>query len=101
MVWLVDPNKLYINANIEETKIVHIKKDQLVDISIDQLSGKKFTGKVDSIGQATASTFSLLDTSTSGTFTKVVQRIPVKITIDPTDSKLLPGTNAVIKIHIK
>lgn len=98
---MVDPEKLYINANIEETKIGKIEPGQFVDVAIDQFEGENFSGKVRSIGQASNSTFSLLPTSTSGTFTKVVQKIPVKIELDQNNGKLLPGTNAVIKIHIK
>lgn len=98
---IIDPNKLYINANIEETKLGRIRQGQIVDITIDQYKGKRFTGKVKFVGEAANSAFSLLPSSTSGTFTKVVQKIPVKIELDKSDSNLLPGTNAVIKIHIK
>jgi len=98
---MVDSSALYINANIEENKLERVKPGQLVDVSIDQFPGKHFSGTVDSIGQASESTFSLLPTSTGGTFTKVVQKIPVKITLAKTDVQLLPGTNAVIKIHVK
>lgn len=98
---MVDPNALYINANIEETKLERVKPGQTVDVSIDQFPDKQFSGIIDSIGQASTATFSLLPTSSGGTFTKVVQKIPVKITLAKTDVKLLPGTNAVIKIHVK
>lgn len=101
LAMMVDPNKLYISANIEETKLEQIKVGQPVDIVIDQYPDKKFTGQVLSLGQATTATFSLLPTSTGGNFTKVVQKIPVKIKVSKTDVKLLPGTNAVIKIHVK
>lgn len=98
---LIDPNKLYITANIEETKLGKVRVGQVVDINIDQFGSQKFTGKVKSVGEVTNSALSLLPSSTSGTFTKVVQRIPVKIQLDKFDNKILPGTNAVIKIHIK
>lgn len=98
---LVDPNKLYITANIEETKLGRIRLGQKVDITIDQFASQKFTGKIKSIGQSTQSALSLLPSSTSGTFTKVVQRIPVKIQLDKFNNKILPGTNAVVKIHVK
>lgn len=98
---LIDPNKLYITANIEETKLGKVRQGQKVDISIDQFAGKKFTGKVKYVGQASNSTFALLPTSTSATFTKVVQKIPVKIEFDKSDNTLLPGTNAIVDIHIK
>lgn len=98
---MIDPNKLYITANIEETKLGNIKQGQKVDITIDQFSNKKFTGRVKYVGQASNSTFALLPSSTSGTFTKVIQKIPIKIEFDKSDSTLLPGTNAVVNIHIK
>jgi len=98
---IIDPAKLYITANIEETKLGRLNLGQKVVITIDQFSGKVFWGKVRSIGQASNSTFSILPTSTSGTFTKIVQKIPVKIAFDQIGSNLLPGTNAVVKIHVK
>ncbi|EGW36206.1 efflux RND transporter periplasmic adaptor subunit [Desulfosporosinus sp. OT] len=101
LAMMADSSHLYINANIEETKLERLKPGQVVDVSVDQFPDKRFSGTVDSIGQASSATFSLLPTSTGGTFTKVVQKIPVKITLAKTDVKLLPGTNAVIKIHVK
>ena len=101
LVTLIDPNKLYITANIEETKLGKIRVGENVDITIDQYDSQKFTGKIKSIGEVSNSAISLLPSSTSGTFTKVVQRIPVKIELDNFDNKILPGTNAVVKIHIK
>ncbi|MBB6214170.1 multidrug resistance efflux pump [Anaerosolibacter carboniphilus] len=98
---IIDPDQLYISANIEETKLNKVKPGQIVDISIDQYPGIKFSGKVDFIGLAANSTFSLLPSSTGGTFTKTVQRIPVSIEIDKNKYQLLPGTNAIVKIHIK
>jgi multidrug resistance efflux pump len=101
LAMLIDPEKLYVIANIEETKLSRIKPGQLVDITIDQFAGRKFSGKVKYIGRASNAIFSLLPTSTSGTFTKVVQRIPVKIELNKHDAFLLPGTNAEVKIHVK
>ncbi len=101
LVTLVDPNKLYITADIEETKLGKISIGQTVDITIDEYDSQKFTGKVKSIGEATNSALSLFSASTSGTFTKVVQRIPIKIELDKFNNKILPGTNAVVKVHVK
>ncbi|WML37354.1 efflux RND transporter periplasmic adaptor subunit [Clostridium sp. OS1-26] len=98
---LVDPNKFYITADIEETKLGKVRVGQPVDITIDQFDSQKFTGKVRSVGEAANSALSILPASTSGTFTKVVQRIPVKIEINKFNNKILPGTNAVVKIHVK
>ncbi|ABR36210.1 HlyD family secretion protein [Clostridium beijerinckii] len=101
LITLVDPTKLYISANIEETKLEKVKVGQQVDITIDEYDSQKFSGKVKTIGEISNSAISLLPSSTSGTFTKVVQRVPIKIELDNFDDKILPGTNAVIKIHIK
>lgn len=101
LITLMDPSKIYITANIEETKLGKVKVGQPVEIAIDQYGSKKFTGKVKSIGEVSNSALSLLSSSTSGTFTKVVQRISIKIELDDFDSKILPGTNAVVKIHVK
>lgn len=98
---IVDPEKLYISANIEETKLTKIKQGQKVDIKIDQYPDRMFSGEVKHVGQASNSTFALLPSSTSGTFTKVIQKVPIKIELEKTDLTLLPGTNAVVKIHIK
>ncbi len=102
LAYIVDPDKLYITANIEETKLKNIRKDEPVDIKIDQFGSMSFKGKVESIGRASTSTFSLLPSSTSATFTKVVQKIPVKIEfVSKNKSMFIPGTNAYVKIHIR
>ncbi|HEX3012479.1 MAG TPA: HlyD family efflux transporter periplasmic adaptor subunit [Syntrophomonadaceae bacterium] len=101
LAYIIDPQKLYISANIEETDLSRVKPGQQVDITIDQFAQTRFSGKVKYVGQAANSAFSLLPASTSGTFTKVVQKVPVKIEFDPGNSQLLPGTNAVVKIHVK
>jgi multidrug resistance efflux pump len=98
---MVDPDQLYISANIEETKLGKIKSGQPVDISMDQFSDRKFKGKVVFIGQAANSAFSLLPSTSGSTFTKVVQKVPVKIEIEKTAINLCPGTNAVVRIHVK
>lgn len=99
--YIVDPEKLYISANIEEKKIGKIREGQKVDITIDEFKGIKFKGKVTFVGLAANSSFSLLPASSSGTFTKTVQRVPIKISIEDQGYKILPGTNSVVKIHLK
>ncbi|TVY05666.1 HlyD family efflux transporter periplasmic adaptor subunit [Paenibacillus cremeus] len=100
---VVDTNKLYVSANIEETEINKIHEGQAVEFHLDGFSGKVLTGKVQEISKATASTFSLLpSTNTSGNFTKVTQRVPIKISIDDHQNlDLSPGISATIKIHLK
>jgi multidrug resistance efflux pump len=102
LVMVADLKNLYITANIEETKLNKIKAGQDVEFTIDSIPGIKFGGQVLSIGEATVSTFSLLPSqNTGGSFTKVVQRIPVKIGIKRYQGqRLLPGMNAVVRIHV-
>ena len=107
IIMLIDPNNLYVTANIEETKINRIQPGQRVDVTIDALPDRKFIGKVASVDEATMATYSLLPTAnSSGNFTKVVQRIPVKIFLDQQNSKLnnkslLLGINVTVKIHVR
>lgn len=103
LIMMVDPMKLYINANIEETDLAKLKIGQKVEITVDEFSNQKMYGEIQSIGKASNSAFSLLSGATSGTFTKVVQRVPVKIVFEDQQncSGLLLGTNAVVKIHIR
>jgi multidrug resistance efflux pump len=98
---IVDQAGLYISANIAEDKVGKVAVGQKVEITIDQYPGVKFAGTVSFIGEAANSAFSLLPTSTSGVFTKVVQKIPVKIKFNHSGWNLSPGTNSVVKIHIR
>ena len=99
---IADTDGLYISANVKEGSIARVKIGQPVDISIDAFGSHRFHGRVDSIGRATASTFSLLPTqSGGGNYTKVVQVVPIKISImDPGDLRLMIGMNAYIRIHL-
>lgn len=103
LIMMVDPAKLYINANIEETDLAKLKIGQKVEITVDEFSGEKMIGQVQSIGKAANSAFALISGSSSGTFTKVVQRVPVKIVFDKDQNHngILLGTNAIVKIHIR
>jgi multidrug resistance efflux pump len=100
---MADLKSLYITANIEETELHRVKPGQNVDFTIDSIPGVDFSGQVLSIGDATVSTFSLLPSqNTSGNFTKVIQRVPVKISIKSYQGqRLLPGMNANVRINIK
>jgi multidrug resistance efflux pump len=93
----------YIAANIKETDINNIEVGQKVDISIDAYPDRIFSGTVASIGQATNSIFSLLPSqNSSGSYTKVTQLIPVKISInDFNNLTLMPGMNAYVIIYIR
>jgi multidrug resistance efflux pump len=99
---IADTDGLYISANVKEGYIAEVKIGQTVDVSIDAFPGRRFIGRIDSIGRATASTFSLLPSQGGGgNYTKVIQVVPVKIVImDPGDARLMIGMNAYIKIHL-
>ncbi|MEQ8237466.1 MAG: HlyD family efflux transporter periplasmic adaptor subunit [Syntrophomonadaceae bacterium] len=94
---------IYIKANIEETDIFKIQPGQKVDIKIDAYRGQKIKGYVESIGQATNSAFNTtIALTTSNTYSKVTQLIPVQIAVNnPDNLPLMPGMNATVKIHIK
>jgi membrane fusion protein, multidrug efflux system len=98
--------KLWIVAFLEETKISDIHPGQNVRFTIDAFPGEKFTGKVFLVGSSTASVFSLIPANNaSGNFTKVTQRIPVRISIDEAKNNkqissfnILSGMSVVVKI---
>ncbi|MDP4087541.1 MAG: HlyD family efflux transporter periplasmic adaptor subunit [Bacillota bacterium] len=96
-----DFNKLWVTANIEETNIDKITVNQDVDVYVDAFPNTTLKGKVESIGLATAGTFSLLpSTNSTSNYTKVTQVIPVKISIDDYKGlELVPGMNVTVRIH--
>jgi len=80
---LVPLSQIYVVANFKETQVGHMKNGQPVEIEIDSLRGTRFKGHVDSLSPASGLEFSLLPPdNATGNFTKIVQRIPVKIRID-------------------
>ncbi|GIP29752.1 putative efflux system component YhbJ [Paenibacillus sp. J23TS9] len=96
-----DMDHMYVVANIKETQLKDIKVGQSVDILVDGDSGTKFEGVVKEIGYATNSVFSVLpQQSSTGSYTKVTQKIPVKISINQVSTKVLPGMNAEVKISL-
>ena len=79
---IADTDGLYFSANIKEGDIARVKIGQPVDVSIDAFHGRRFHGRVQTIGRATSSTFSLLPSQNGGgNYTKVVQVIPIKVSI--------------------
>lgn len=84
IVTLVPDAVPYIIANYKETQLTRIRPGQTVEVRVDTFPGQAFKGYVASISPATGATFSLLpNDNTSGNFTKVVQRIPVRIEFEP------------------
>jgi membrane fusion protein, multidrug efflux system len=101
LINVVQPN-VYVVANYKETQLTHVTPGQSVDITVDTFPHETLHGHVQRISPASGSQFALLppDNST-GNFTKVVQRIPVRIVFDkdqPLLDRLLPGMSVVTKI---
>ncbi|UBH09086.1 HlyD family secretion protein [Macrococcus armenti] len=94
-------DKLFVTANIKETELDGVKKGQKVDVYVDGYKDTTLTGKVEQIGLATASSFSLLPSSNgNANFTKVTQVVPVKIELSKDKSlDILPGMNVTVRIH--
>jgi membrane fusion protein (multidrug efflux system) len=92
---VVPTESAYVIANYKETQLTDVKRGQPATIEVDMFPGRVFHGYVDSLSPASGQTFSLLPPdNATGNFTKVVQRIPVKIILDPESRRsgdLRPG----------
>lgn len=102
---LVDDRQLWIEANYKETQIGRIHPGQKVEVRVDAYPGILFHGRVESLQPGTGSAFSLLPAeNATGNFVKVVQRVPVRISLDAADqptSPLRPGLSVVPSIAIR
>ncbi len=105
---IYDVKNIWVTANLEETKLRHIHLNDPVQIDVDTYPGVKFYGKVFEIGNYTASEFSLIPpNNASGNFTKVTQRIPIKISIEDAPAQdgsrpiLRPGMSVEVSVRIK
>jgi membrane fusion protein, multidrug efflux system len=94
---------VYVIANYKETQLTHVMPGQPVEITVDSFPGRTLHGKVERIAPASGSQFALLPPdNATGNFTKVVQRIPVRIQLDenqPLSERLRPGMSVVTHIH--
>jgi membrane fusion protein (multidrug efflux system) len=102
LMTIVPLHDVWVTANFKETQLANVRPGQRAEIKVD-MYGKSIPGRVDSIAGATGSRLSLLPPeNASGNFVKVVQRIPVKILVDPVkDLVLRPGMNADVTIFTK
>ncbi len=102
---IVPLGKAHVNANFKETQLDHITQGATVSISVDAYPEAVLTGYVESISPATGSVFSLLPSeNATGNFTKVVQRVPVKIVVDPHDAAdhpLRAGMSVVVDVDTR
>ena len=94
---------VYVIANYKETQLTRVRPGQPVDVTVDSFPAARLHGRVERIAPASGSQFALLPPdNATGNFTKVVQRIPVRIQFDkgqPLLERLLPGMSVVTEIH--
>ncbi|MGA7926746.1 MAG: HlyD family secretion protein [Candidatus Sulfotelmatobacter sp.] len=104
LLTVVPLDEVWITANFKETQLRHMRVGQRAEIHVDS-SGRTFKGHVDSIAGATGPLFSLLPPeNATGNYVKIVQRIPVKIVLEPEenrDRQLRPGMNVVPDVYLK
>lgn len=101
---LVPDTQVWVTANFKETQIEHMQAGQSVNVSLDAYPDEVFSGFIDSLAPASGSKFSLLPAeNATGNFTKIVQRIPVRIRLErkPSSSaigRILPGLSALVEV---
>ena len=104
LLTVVPLDQVWITANFKETQLRHMRVGQKVEIDCDS-NGRSYHGQVDSIAGATGPIFSLLPPeNATGNYVKIVQRVPVKIVVDPgenRDRQLRPGMNVEAKVYLR
>ena len=102
---LVPMASVYIEANLKETQLTNLKPRQKVDIGVDALGGRVIVGEVESMAPASGSQFSLLPPeNATGNFTKIVQRVPVRIRVPDSvanENVLRPGLSVTVSVHTR
>jgi membrane fusion protein (multidrug efflux system) len=105
LLTLVPSTGLYVTANFKETQTGRMRVGQRADVEIDALPGSHLHGVVDSFAPGSGSSFSLLPFEPgTGNFTKVVQRVPVRIRLDPGQpalAQLRTGLSTTVKVELK
>jgi membrane fusion protein (multidrug efflux system) len=104
LLTVVPLDQVWVTANFKETQLKHMRVGQRAKIHVDS-NGQTFKGHVDSIAGATGPLFSLLPPeNATGNYVKIVQRIPVKIVLDPgenQDRRLRPGMNVEPDVYLQ
>jgi membrane fusion protein (multidrug efflux system) len=104
LLTIVPLDETWVTANFKETQLKHMQVGQKADIHVDS-SGRTLHGHVDSIAGATGPLFSLLPPeNATGNYVKIVQRVPVKIVLEPgenRDRRLRPGMNVVPDVYLR
>jgi membrane fusion protein (multidrug efflux system) len=99
---LVGTSRLWVEANLKETDLAHVRPGQRVRIVVDTFAEREWVGRVESIAQATGSEFSVLPAqNATGNWVKVVQRVPVRIALDngAADPVLRSGMSVIVEIE--
>lgn len=100
-------DKVWVTANFKETQLAGLKPGQAVDLQIDALPDERLVGRVHSFSPASGNQFALLPAdNATGNFTKIVQRVPVKITLAPADvqrlaGRLVPGMSVEAEVDVR
>ena len=102
---VVPLNEVFIDANFKETQLGRLKTGQRVSISVDALSSRSIEGTVDSLSPAAGAVFTLLPPdNATGNFTKIVQRIPVRVRVPASvagENLLRPGMSVFVKVDTR
>jgi membrane fusion protein (multidrug efflux system) len=102
ILMLHNPGEVWIEANIKETQVGEIKLGQKVHVAVDAYPDDKFTGRISLIGSATTARFALLPTpNPSGNFTKITQRVPVRVKLVDMPKPLSPGMMVEVEIDLR
>ncbi|HEX7653789.1 MAG TPA: HlyD family secretion protein [Verrucomicrobiae bacterium] len=105
LISVVPAKGLWIDANFKEDQIRHIHPGATASVQVDLLGGKALTGHVVSLAPATGAQFSVLPTeNATGNFTKIVQRVPVRIVLDDeaaVGGSLRPGLSVTARVNTK
>jgi membrane fusion protein (multidrug efflux system) len=104
LLTLVPLGGVYVTANFKETQTRHMREGQPVSVEVDALDGPALKGHVDSLAPGSGSTFSLLPFEPgTGNFTKIVQRVAVRIRFDPGQAgvaQLRPGLSVIARVKV-
>lgn len=104
LLTIVPLDEVWVTANFKETQLKHMRPGQRATITVDS-NGRTYKGHVDSIAGATGPLFSLLPPeNATGNYVKIVQRLPVKIVLEPgenRDHQLRPGMSVEPKVHLQ
>jgi membrane fusion protein (multidrug efflux system) len=97
----------WVEANFKETQVAHIRKDQEVSLSVDAIPDHEFKGRVVSIAPASGRQFALLPAdNATGNFTKIVQRLPVRIEFEKDslkgyEDRIVPGLSVIASVRVR